>query len=489
MARNNGGSANKTDPRDGVTPYAEDGVLLLTPEEQRIYGIARQVGRFRAVLDIPGEPLALRVSESVPRLAITLRGKRVYEGRGVVQVLLPNGPSWICEVGLDAESWYAPDDVLQAGVQPDAIAAAFQDFLRDWSRDHQLLASYKSVIADMHTFLTGLRLWLDQLEMQSRAGSDHTGSEEHTGAILELVARHAIPCIDELFRRFEECCAQIPSDRVQAHRCYMRRQLHPLTLCAPFAHRTFFKPLGYAGDYEMVNMIARNGWEGSSLYAKVVNKWFLEQPPAVAHRNRIAYLTTRLMEESLRTASRGRRARILNIACGPAHEVQRFVAEHPLSSEASFTLLDMDEETIRHLRERLAQLTAAHRRTSELRYVRESVVQLLKAAESGRAGAMEEYDLAYCAGLFDYLPDALCKRIVLYMFQRLAPGGLLIATNVHPCNPLRNGMEHLLDWHLIYRDASDMRRLADPVAQLGEVRVLADSTGVNVFLEVRKPAG
>jgi extracellular factor (EF) 3-hydroxypalmitic acid methyl ester biosynthesis protein len=49
-------------------------------------------------------------------------------------------------------------------------------------------------------------------------------------------------------------------------------------------------------------------------------------------------------------------------------------------------------------------------------------------------------------------------------------------------------MEHLLDWHLIYRDAPQMRELAALVADQGDVRVLSDPTGVNVFLEVRKPA-
>ena len=42
------------------------------------------------------------------------------------------------------------------------------------------------------------------------------------------------------------------------HEAYLRRHLHPLLLCSPFAYRTYQKPLGYAGDYEMVNMIVRD---------------------------------------------------------------------------------------------------------------------------------------------------------------------------------------------------------------------------------------
>jgi extracellular factor (EF) 3-hydroxypalmitic acid methyl ester biosynthesis protein len=61
------------------------------------------------------------------------------------------------------------------------------------------------------------------------------------------------------------------------HRIFGRRQLHPMLLCSPFLYRTFAKPLGYAGDYEMINMIMRDPLEGGSLYAKIINLWFLQQ--------------------------------------------------------------------------------------------------------------------------------------------------------------------------------------------------------------------
>ena len=40
--------------------------------------------------------------------------------------------------------------------------------------------------------------------------------------------------------------------------------------------------------------------------------------------------------------------RVLNMGCGPAREIQEFLAETPLCDEAQFTLLDFNEETVRH---------------------------------------------------------------------------------------------------------------------------------------------
>jgi len=102
------------------------------------------------------------------------------------------------------------------------------------------------------------------------------------------------------------------------------------------------------------------------------------------------------------------------------------------------------------------------------------------------AGKAPVYDLVYCAGLFDYLPDESCTRLMEIFYEWLAPNGVLIVTNVAPSNPMRHGMENLLDWHLIYRAEPDMRGLWP--APKGEVCIRSDKTGVNLFMEIRKRA-
>jgi extracellular factor (EF) 3-hydroxypalmitic acid methyl ester biosynthesis protein len=265
--------------------------------------------------------------------------------------------------------------------------------------------------------------------------------------------------------------------------------LHPVVMPAPFAYRTFHKPLGYAGDHEMVNMIARNGFEGDSLYAKVINRWFIHRPPAIAHRNRIAYLSQKLLDESARAVRSGRRARIFNLGCGPAWEVQKFLAQHDLSSSTDFLMLDFNEEALQCVRAALTEIKQRQHRDAGLQFMKKSVHHMLKeGAKATEATQRDAYDLVYCAGLFDYLSDQVCRRLTNIMYDLVAPGGLLIVTNVEPANPSRHGMEHLLDWHLNYRRAGDLAALRPDGASADEARVYVDVTGVNVFLEVRKPA-
>jgi len=97
-----------------------------------------------------------------------------------------------------------------------------------------------------------------------------------------------------------------------------------------------------------------------------------------------------------------------------------------------------------------------------------------------------QYDLVYCAGLFDYLNDQVCQQMIDIFYDLLAPGGLLVATNVDD-HPAKNQMECFLEWNLIYRNNEKMRSLSPQKAQEQNVCIKRDPSGVNLFLEVRKP--
>ncbi|HEY1082209.1 MAG TPA: class I SAM-dependent methyltransferase, partial [Prosthecobacter sp.] len=229
----------------------------------------------------------------------------------------------------------------------------------------------------------------------------------------------------------------------------------------------------------------RSPYEGSTVFAKLINRVFLESPTVVAHRNRIVYLVERLHEEAERAQAEGRRLRVFNLGCGPAQEVQRFISTDSLSDHVDLTLVDFNDETLEHTRATLEGLRQQHGRTTGLEFMKKSVHQMLK--EAGRPqGGGGGYDLVYCAGLFDYLSDRVCKRLLEIFYDMVAPGGLLIATNVHARNPSRHWMECVMDWHLVYRDDDGFLALAPSRAPAGTSVIKAEETGVNIFLEVRK---
>ncbi len=443
------------------------------------------LGRDEVVFEVFTPAAVIQTSEVLRDFKVQLRDRIAYSGRAVVQNLVHTEMKIVCAVALD-DGWQP--QFSNEELQPDRMQGMFKEHLRQWQKLYLIRPEYKLQIADMETFFAELRVWLDQLELGIHTSASKGGQQRENDLAQELGAS-VLPSVDALFEKFEHIAKAVEPAVRAVHRTYMQRRLHPLLLCAPFVYRTFTKPLGFAGDYEMVNMIARNSPEGGSLYAKVVNLCFLRQPPATAHRNRLKYLTQRLVEETVRVASEGRPARIFSLACGPAIEVQDFLREQELSNRAELTLLDFNEETLQHITGVFTELKTKMSRRTPVQFIKRSVHHLLKeSVRAARPSSSHQYDFVYCAGLFDYLTDAICQRLMTLLYDWVAPGGLLLATNVEPStNPVRTGTEHLLDWHLICRRGPQLQALRPAQVAPEDFVVRSDMTGVNLFMEVRKP--
>jgi extracellular factor (EF) 3-hydroxypalmitic acid methyl ester biosynthesis protein len=166
--------------------------------------------------------------------------------------------------------------------------------------------------------------------------------------------------------------------------------------------------------------------------------------------------------------------------------VNQFLRTSILSSEADFTFMDFDAETLSFVKKSLTEVARSHGRHTGIETIQSSVQQLLrKAIQSRKLPAAQQYDMIYCAGLFDYLSSATCKALVGVCHEWLNPGGLVVAANMNDSQPFRNMIEFLLDWYLIYRDAAFMGSLR-PDAPDATAQVIAEPTTINLFVHVRK---
>ena len=445
-------------------------------------GILR-LTRHLVVFEVYNPVFVLRLSEVLNNFKILAAGRPVYSGRAVVNNLINTGLVVVCEATL-GDSWFDVDFPAPSELAP-KMREEFDRFIQATQKALRIRPEFKLVIADLQTLLMDLRAWLEQVELgvRSQPAGDRLQIERET--ILGL-QEPIVGTVLRLLEKFETTAQEVESDARPAHMNYLKRQIHPFVLCAPFIHRTFYKPLGYAGDYEMVNMMIRDPYEGGSIFAKILNRIFLSTPPVEAHRDRLVYLIQLLRGETLRSLQRGRPTRIFNLGCGPAKEIQEFLANHDVCRNAHFTLLDFNDETLAYTSKVLGEIKRRHDRPTQIQLAKKSVNQLIKEA-SKPIGSPAKYDFVYCAGLFDYLPDQVCKRLMNIFYDLLAPGGLLVATNVDDSNPSKYWMEYALDWHLVYRTGRQFATLAPEEARPDLVKVRAVGTGVNIFIEVRKP--
>lgn len=462
-------------------------IICRNSQGAEVRGTLHRLTRYLGVFEVYNPYSIVQLSEVLNDFRIMMNDRVVYSGRAVIANLVNTGIMLICEASLSDDGWI-DIDILSPAQNKSRLLADFAEFLKETEKNYRVVPDFKLVVADMHTLLSDLRRWMEQVELGVRSlpSGDRIQAERET---IKQLEDPILPAVVPLLDRFEHTAAEITQEQQPVHRSYIKRQLHPLVLCSPFIYRTFQKPLGYAGDYEMVSMMLRDPYEGSSMFAKILNRLFLDTAPVVAHRNRIVYLKQRLHDECARMHAQGKVARIFNLGCGPAQEVQNFLIDDDLCDHADFLLLDFNDETIANTTRDLESLRARHRRRTGIKLEKRSVHQILK--ESSRTGAGFEpgsYDVVYCAGLFDYLSDRICRRLLEVFYDLVAPGGLLIATNVDISNPSRNWMEYVLEWHLVYRDKAQFAKIAPDKAPPEAVEVKSDQTGVNIFLEVRKPA-
>lgn len=445
-----------------------------------------RVMRYSVVFELYNPYSIMQLSEVLSDFRIMSSRRLLFHGKAVVSNLLNTGLVLVCEAMLD-DGWVEVDFLSAASGKED-LTTQFGAFMEDWRTANKVKDPFKLVVADMANMFSGLQHWMTSVDVGIRTTVTRS-REDLEKEIFASVQTRAVEEVMPSWERLESVTKEVDEKDVALHKAYLRRELHPLVLCSPFIYRTYVKPLGYAGDYEMVNMMLRNPYEGSSAFAKLLNFALLHTEPVVAHRNRIDYLVETLRRETRKRAPHGK-TRVFNLACGPAVEVGRFVRNHGESDLAEFDLLDFNLETLEYTRESLGNVTMSAGRQTRMRFIQRSVNQILRTAAQGDIdGDMTDYDIVYCAGLFDYLSQRVCQRLVDLFCRMAKPGGLVIVTNVAATNPRKACMEYLMEWNLIHRSVEEMHDLIPHQIPLRRAEVKADATGVNLFLEIELADG
>jgi len=464
----------------------ENGVSFRTSDEGALRGTPLRIQRHAAVFELYSPNVALHLSEVLNDFMLTVQSRRLYSGRAVLRNIVDSGTSVRCEVKLDESGWVQEAATIAQAFTVGNLANEFKSFLSGWQKSYNVLPEFKVAIADLQMIFMELRLWLDKIEVEIQSQPVGVRSEIERLLIHDL-QDYILATVGHLLEKFELVAQRVSPEARPAHIAFLQQQIHPFVLSAPFINRTFNKPLGYAGDYEMVNMMVGHPYEGASLFAKILNFIFLSTPPVRAHRSRITYLTQMLLEETARARGNSpkRQVRFLNLGCGPAKEIQDFLTHHHVCDWAEFLLLDFNDETLNFTAKTLSEIKRANERATKIDLAKKSVQQILK--EAARLETLGKFDVVYCAGLFDYLTDEVSARLLQIFYSLAKPGGLVMATNVADINPSRGWMEFALDWHLIYRNVEQFKSLVPEEAKSESV-VRAIGDGVNIAVEIRKPS-
>ncbi len=226
--------------------------------------------------------------------------------------------------------------------------------------------------------------------------------------------------------------------------------LHALAQQDPYTHRAATKPRGYAGDAVMMDYIysgtppAGATALGAGIFSATTRA---SMGLSVLYRRQ---LLKSLIDDTVVTFDQ---PRLLSVASGPCRELAGSLVQSPQFG-GEFVALDQDPLSCQEVRRCYGPHAAAAPR---VRVLNEGVRALINPA---RAQAWGRFELIYSAGLYDYLPDAMARRLTARLVQMLAPGGRLLIANFVPAGTGRGYMELFMDWTLVLRTPVQMQALA-----------------------------
>jgi extracellular factor (EF) 3-hydroxypalmitic acid methyl ester biosynthesis protein len=301
----------------------------------------------------------------------------------------------------------------------------------------------------------------------------------------------ALEDLDVLSRDLDEAARTLARE-------YATSTLMPVLAACPLLKRAYEKPLGYAGDFEMMELCYSQEPIGETLFGRFLFSATLQFGLARSTVGRAARLCEAVRDAVATAPARpgAGPTRILAVGAGPTMELRQWLSGlDRLDGPVELILLDQDraahEAAHRHL-SRILLETHGGRLPVTVRCLHFSVLQLViprTAEEHAIVRSLEGLDLVYSSGLYDYLPDAVAVRLTRRLYSMLRPGGNLLVGNMAASNDTTWLMDYVLDWPLLYRVSEQMFHLGaglDPAP--ASRRVTTDATGGCLFLEIVRAA-
>ncbi len=363
----------------------------------------------------------------------------------------------------------------------------FLDFIQSMAIEENLDPEFVHLTSHLHFILSGF-----QEKLNNEAKEIEAEPEEIRPALEETLRTLTFDALNEELKNYYDHFTRIISRFTDSkqhfiHREFFQKRLNQFFVKSALFNRALTKPLGYAGDFEMMNTIYRNEFEGEDLFTQVLNKIDCEGSASKAVRNRRAYLGGKL-KEVVEPFSPGYTARIISIACGPCLEIYDILKSMEgvkLPIKAEVIAMDQDTLALENAKNRIEPMVS-EREDIDISFIEDNIKRLIV----GKDKEKDQYcnaDLVYTAGLFDYLSYRAANRLIHKMYSFLKPGALLVVGNFGLYNPQRFIMEYGSEWFLIHRSEEELKELASGLPEDAKLTVEKEPEGVNLFLNIRKP--
>jgi len=358
--------------------------------------------------------------------------------------------------------------------------------LHEGPAHHNVPTAFREVVGEAVHLVQFYRAHLEPHEAAARASGEE--------AVCKLAARAyegLLPLYGELRERASRAATAFGNDprAWQAAKSYTTTVLTPLLLDAPMISRSYHKPLGYPGDYQVMLYYYADAFEGQTAFAKVFHRLFVQHPLSAGVCTRKDYVVD-CMDGALARHEAGPVTSpfmVTSLGCGPAMEVSSFVERRRTwRGQVHWRLIDQEPRTLEVAHEGAMRALAGTEGRGSVECLNLAFGQLLKTPQLLTRGGPQHF--IYSTGLFDYLPVPTGQRLLGALYECLAPGGEMLIGNAKGPNDYFFCPEFVLDWSLIYRSREQMIELASALPGGAIIDVELEPGGAYWFLRIRKQA-
>jgi len=205
------------------------------------------------------------------------------------------------------------------------------------------------------------------------------------------------------------------------------------------------KPLGYPGDYELLEAIYNNR-PISEKIGYYFDQSFLGNNYAVAVRNRNDKM--KVILRHFISSSSSPEVKILNLACGSCREIKELLSFLTVRKKIIiFECVDQDEKALEFAKWSMGKLPG----NIKIKFSKYNILEVVNKPLY-YSGLIGKQDLIYSIGLADYLPDRILKKLIHFYFGLLGSRGRLIITHkdIDKYKPL--DPDWFCDWTFIPRN-------------------------------------
>ncbi len=231
---------------------------------------------------------------------------------------------------------------------------------------------------------------------------------------------------------------------------YIFRETFPFYMLSSFCDRAFRRPGDCVSDSYIIELLSQNEPEGDGHLGVYLDRWIRSLPTFSALKNRGGNITTTIKDLAANWSSDNPMP-VTSIASGSASEILDlyFQASPP---NVHVNCIDFNHHDLSSA----ADIAHKWGFRDRLTFIQDN---LFLRAEGYSNINIRPQQMIYSFSIANYLRDRELISILDWIYDHLLPNGTVILSNFHAANPDRVLLEHILEWHSIYRSAEDLEKL------------------------------